>query len=195
MPWKFAFSIRFWKQFLHTSNWIYVIPTPWNVKKSLPYFTPIENKFLSQFREPSLATTGSPLHLLATEDLLLTPQLVGAVTGRFAKSQFPYENLPGIKWIHPMFVCNSLSLMKRNKLGRHKGTSACFLLVTCDFYQIKWKSSTKHPPICFITAKKPLTKMLCKISMKHYYWILIYQNWPIDINTIDICWYCPIWWC
>ena len=56
-----------------------------NVKESLSYFTPIENKFLSQFREPSLATTGNPLHLLATEDLLLslTPQLVGAVTGRF----------------------------------------------------------------------------------------------------------------
>ena len=138
-----------------------------NVKKSLSYFTPIENKFLSQFREPSLATTGNRLHLLATEDLLPTPQLVGAVTGRFA--QFPYENLRGIKSIHRMFVCNSLSLMKRNKLGRHKGTSACFLLVTCDFCQLKWKSSTKCPPICFITAKKPLTKMLCKISMKCYY--------------------------
>ena len=78
-------GIRFWKQFLHTCKWFYVIPTPWNVKKSLSYFTPIENKFLSQFREPSLATTGNPLHLLATEDLLLTPQLVGAVTGRFAQ--------------------------------------------------------------------------------------------------------------
>ena len=28
--------------------------------------------------------------------------------------------------------------------------------------------------------------MLCKISMERYYWILIYQNWPIDIYTIDI---------
>ena len=78
-------GIRFWKQFLHTCKWFYVIPTPWNVKESLSYFTPIENKFLFQFREPSLATTGNPLHLLATEDLLLTPQLVGAVTGRFAQ--------------------------------------------------------------------------------------------------------------
>ena len=68
-----------------TCKWFYVIPTPWNVKESLSYFTPIENKFLSQFREPSLATTGNRLHLLATEDLLLTPQLVGAVTGRFAQ--------------------------------------------------------------------------------------------------------------
>lgn len=78
-------GIRFWKQLLHTCKWFYVIPTPWNVKESLSYFTPIENKFLFQFREPSLATTGNPLHLLATEDLLLTPQLVGAVTGRFAQ--------------------------------------------------------------------------------------------------------------
>ena len=78
-------GIRFWKQFLHTCKWFYVIPTPWNVKKNLSYFTPIENKFLSQFCEPSLATTGNPLHLLATEDLLLTRQLVGAVTGRFAQ--------------------------------------------------------------------------------------------------------------
>lgn len=118
-------SIRFWKQYLHTCRWFYVIPTPWNVKKSLSYFTPIENKFFSQFREPSLATTGNPLHLLATEDLLLTPQLVGAaVTGGFAQKSISHENLPGIKLIHPIFVCRSLSLMRRNRLGRHKGTSA-----------------------------------------------------------------------
>lgn len=33
---------------IQTPKWLYVISPPWNVKKSLPYFTPIWNKFLPQ---------------------------------------------------------------------------------------------------------------------------------------------------